>query len=138
MGDRLRAGANVHRYPALVEAGFGAVWVGPGFRDFAPDVVRAACRHKAKNNLPDEYADGQTYIANAIRDENWAAIEMLVTAVETQSKLSSAPAYEVLPIEPLPDRDPPPTPEQAAQKLAHIKALIANANKPKESAHASH
>jgi hypothetical protein len=101
MGDRFRAGANPHRYPALVQAGFGAVWVGPGFRDFDPEIVRAACRHKAKNKLPDDYVDGQTFIVNAIRDENWAAIEMLVTAAAGKQAPSDTPTYEVLPIVPL-------------------------------------
>jgi hypothetical protein len=64
-----------HRYPEMTRAGFGHLWVGPGFNDFAPELITAVQAHLALHNLPAQRGHACDYIRNRIRTQDWGALE---------------------------------------------------------------
>lgn len=93
-----------HKYPTLLNAGLGEIWTGPGWNDFDPKVVEAARRHKKKHDLPADYADGQGFISNLIKQEDWAKLRTLLDSAiahekQIQRNIANATTPKAPPVE---------------------------------------
>jgi len=65
-----------HLYPALVAAGMGHLWHGPGPNSFDPQLIEGARLHLKKWQLPCERGDALNTIRNKIRQEDWGWLEL--------------------------------------------------------------
>mgnify|MGYP000364810248 FL=1 len=73
MAQRFQQGN--HRYPDLVNAGLGHLWVGPSFNDFAPGLIEACRKHLKTHNLPAQRGHACDYIRNRIKEGDFGALE---------------------------------------------------------------
>ncbi|MEM9118480.1 MAG: hypothetical protein AAGD09_11425 [Cyanobacteria bacterium P01_F01_bin.56] len=102
---RFSTGSN-HRYPALVAAGLGHLWVGPSFNDFAPGLVEACRKHLKTHSLPAQRGHALDYIRNRIKEADFGALEQrweerhrpegTRTAVGVEGQGGAAPIVQVL------------------------------------------
>ena len=89
-----------HRYPALVNAELGHLWVGPSFNDFAPELVEACRKHLKTHSLPAQRGHALDYIRNRIKEGDFGALEQRWAerggATEQQGKGAAEPVAQVL------------------------------------------
>jgi hypothetical protein len=67
--------SGAHKYPELVQQGLGHLWVGPGFNDFAPQLIAGAVKFLKKRELPCERGDAINAIRNKVRGHDWGYLE---------------------------------------------------------------
>lgn len=84
-----------HKYPAMCEAELGHLWVGPGWTDFAPELIRAVQKYLKKYNLPHEPVDAKNAIQNKIWQQNWAWLELRDQEAVAELKERAEPELQV-------------------------------------------
>lgn len=63
-----RLGAGGHKYPALVQAGHGHWWQGPGLNDWHPQLLRGITAHLRENDRPCTEMAARTYLRNRLME----------------------------------------------------------------------